>query len=68
MPLLARIEDSTHLRLEQPLNGKVGSLVVLEILEAVDQEDFLDSSAALLEAAYCADEPDYSNAGTLIRS
>ena len=66
MKFEAMMEDSTHLRLIRPLCAKVGSLVILEIVEMIDHENFLDSSAALLDSAYGADEPDYSIAGTLI--
>jgi len=68
MQVQATIEDSTHLRLIQPLNVTVGSLVVLEIVEILDQENFRDSSAALLDSAYSVDEPDYSGSGTLIKN
>jgi hypothetical protein len=44
----------------------VGSKVVLELLTpeaAIERDDFLTASAALLERAYGEDEPDYSEAG-----
>ena len=63
MPIEAEIEDSTHLKLKQPLDGEVGSVIVLEIVKPREQDDFLTSSAALLERAYGEDEPDYSTAG-----
>ena len=68
MQVRAKIEDPTHLRLSQPLDVKIGSFVVLEIVETVDHDAFLDSSAALLESVYGADEPDYSTSGTLIEN
>ena len=60
MKLEAVMKDPTHLRLIRPLGVKVGSLVVLEIVEMIDHENFLASSAALLDSAYGAGEPDYS--------
>lgn len=48
------------------MDVKIGSIVVLEIVETIDHDAFLDSSAALLESAYGADEPDYSTSGTRI--
>jgi hypothetical protein len=68
MQVQATIEDPTHLRLIQPLDMTVGSLVVVEIVETVGNGTFPDSSAALLDSAYGADEPDYSGSGTLIEN
>lgn len=68
MQVQATVEDPTHLRLIRPLDAKVGSLVVLEIVESSDDKAFLDSSAALLDSAYGVDEPDYSASGTLIEN
>lgn len=68
MQVQATIEDPTHLRLIQPLDMTVGSLVVLEIVDTVGNGTFPDSSAALLDAAYGADEPDYSGSGTPIEN
>ena len=66
MQIQAKIEDPTHLKLMQPLNAEVGSIIVLEITQASEREEFLSASAALLERAYGDEEPDYSDAGTPI--
>ncbi|MEX2577844.1 MAG: hypothetical protein WD342_02205 [Verrucomicrobiales bacterium] len=66
MQIQAEIEDPTHLKLRQPLDAEVGSVIVLEIVQASERDEFLSGSAALLERAYGDDEPDYSNAGTPI--
>ncbi len=68
MQLHATIEDSTHLRLIRPLDMAVGSLVVLEIVDTTEDEIFLESSAVILDSAYGADEPDYSESGTPIEN
>ncbi|MEM6911123.1 MAG: hypothetical protein AAF555_06015 [Verrucomicrobiota bacterium] len=68
MRVEAEIEDPTHLKLKQPLKGSVGSVVVLEILESSERDEFLTGSASLLEEVYSDDEPDYSEAGTPIPS
>ncbi len=62
------IEDPTHLRLKQPLDAEVGSVVILEIVGDSERDDFLTGSAILLERAYGDDEPDYSDAGTPIQA
>lgn len=67
MQVEAKIEDPTHLKLMQPLDAEVGSMIVLEIAEASERVEFLSASAALLERAYGDEEPDYSNAGTQLR-
>lgn len=67
MQVQAKIEDPTHLTLKQPLDAEVGSVVILEIVEGPERDEFLTGSAALLERAYCDDEPDYSNSGTPIQ-
>lgn len=46
----------------------VGSLVVLEIVDTTEDEIFLESSAVILDSAYGADEPDYSESGTPIEN
>ena len=64
MEVQAKFEDPTHLKLMQPLNAEVGSIIVLEITQASEREEFLSASAAFLERAYGDEEPDYSDAGT----
>lgn len=64
----AKIEDSTHLKLLEPLEGLVGSVIVLEIIEPAERDELLTGSAAYLERAYPGEEPDYSNAGTPIHA
>lgn len=67
MQVLAEIEDPTHLKLRQQLAARVGSLIVLEIIESSSERDkLLTGSSALLERAYGDDESDYSEAGTPI--
>ena len=68
MQILAEIEDATHLKLKEPLDAEVGSVVVLEIVGTSERDEFLACSAALLERAYGDDEPDYSDAGTPLNS
>ncbi len=63
MQIQAEIEDSTHLKLRQPLDAKVGSVIILEIIEPSERDEFASGSAALLERAYGEGEPDYSEAG-----
>ena len=63
MPIQAEIEDATHLKLKQPLDAAVGSVIVLEIVEPSEQDSFGSGAAALLERAYGEDEPDYSQSG-----
>ncbi|HIG29159.1 MAG TPA: hypothetical protein EYQ50_15775 [Verrucomicrobiales bacterium] len=67
MRIQAEIEDPTHLKLKQPLDAEVGSVIVLEILGTSDRDEFLTGSSSLLERAYGDDEPDYSEAGTAIK-
>jgi len=66
MQVQAKIKDPTHLELMHPLNAEVGSIIVLEIPQSSEREEFLSTSAALLERAYGDEEPDYSDAGTPI--
>jgi hypothetical protein len=68
MQLKAEIEDSTHLKLKQPLNAKAGTKVLVEIVEDSEREEFMYGAAALLERAYSDDEPDYSQSGTPIHT
>lgn len=68
MQVQATIEDPTHLKLVQPLDAEVGSVVILEIVEDAGRNEFLTGSAALLERAYGDDEPDYSDSGTPIQA
>ncbi|NOX99382.1 MAG: hypothetical protein GXP30_06590 [Verrucomicrobia bacterium] len=68
MQVQATIEDPTHLKLVQPLDAEVGSVVILEIIEDTERDEFLTGSAALLERVYGDDEPDYSNSGTPIQA
>jgi hypothetical protein len=63
MPIQAEIEDATHLKLKQPLDAEVGSVIVLEIVAPSEREGFGSGAAALLERAYGEEEPDYSQAG-----
>ena len=63
MPIEAEIEDATHLKLKQPLDAEVVSIVTIEIIKSSERNEFLASSAALLERAYNDDEPDYSESG-----
>jgi len=63
MPIEAEIEDPTHLRLKRPLDAKVGSVIILEIIEPSEPDTFSAGAAALLERAYGEDEPDYSQTG-----
>ena len=67
MMIRAKIEDATHLKLMQPIDAEVGSFIMLEITDVSERHDFLTASAALLERAYGDEEPDYSNAGTIIK-
>lgn len=68
MQVQATIEDPTHLKLKQPLDAEVGSVVILDIVEDSDRNEFLTGSAALLERAYNDDEPDYSDSGAPIQA
>lgn len=68
MPIQAEIEDATHLKLKEPLDAKVGSVIVLEIIEPPEPDNFGSEATALLERAYGADEPDYSEAGEPIKA
>lgn len=63
MQIQAEIEDSTHLKLRQPLDAKVGSVIVLEIIDPSERDEFAAGSVALLERAYGEEEPDYSKSG-----
>jgi hypothetical protein len=66
MRVEAEISDSTHLVLRRPLAMPVGSRVVLEIVDPegdTERKEMLLASGALLERAYGADEPDYSDQG-----
>ena len=68
MQVQAKIEDATHLKLMQPLNAEVGSIIVLEIAQTSERTELLSASVAFLERAYGDEEPDYSDAGTPIVS
>ena len=64
MILYAEVTDPTHLTLQSPIPLPSGSRLIVEIREeSAEHEEFVDSSAALLESAYGEDEPDYSEAG-----
>jgi len=63
MKIQAEVEDSTHLRLKEPLPVEKGSVVTLEIVDSSVNSHFREGAAALLEQAYGDDEPDYSEAG-----
>ncbi|GEM_PF-3268376 len=67
MTIEAEIEDPTHLRLKKAIDAKVGSVIVLEIVEPSEPDVFSVGAAVLLERAYGDDEPDYSKAGEPIR-
>jgi len=66
MSIQAEIEDSTHLKLQKPLDAKVGSVITLEIVEPTKPDNVEAEATALLERAYSGDEPDYSEAGESI--
>ena len=71
MRIEAEIEDLMHLVLQKPLEMPVGSTIILEVLTpeaAVERDDFLAATSALLERAYGDDEPDYSSAGEPLNS
>ena len=68
MQIKAEVEDSTHLKLTEPLEAEVGSVIMLEIVDPSEREDFLSGSAALLDRAYGDDEPDYSEAGVPLQA
>ncbi len=66
MRIEAEIKDPTHLELKEPLALPAGRLIVLEVVAGdgdAERTGFLAASAALLERAFAADEPDYSEAG-----
>jgi hypothetical protein len=66
MHMTARVEDSTHLVLSEPLPMPRGSIVAVDVRESsmvAEHADWVAASGALLEAAYGPDEPDYSECG-----
>jgi len=65
MEIEAVIEDSTRLKLLEPLNLPAGSRVSIDVhlSKTAEHEDFTSESTALLERAYGIEEPDYSLSG-----
>ena len=65
MQIVAEIEDSTHLKLAQPLEMVAGTRIVIDIVDT-ERDDFMAGASALLERAFGDDEPDYSEAGVAL--
>ena len=64
--MTARVEDSTHLVLSEPLPMPRGSIVAVDVRESAlvaEHADWGAASGALLEAASGPNEPDYSECG-----
>ena len=62
----ARVMDSTHLELSRPIAAGQGRTVVVSVAEPaekdMDRRQWLVKSAASLQAAYGASEPEYTPA------
>jgi hypothetical protein len=62
----AKVVDSTHLELSKPITANRGKTVFVAVAEFsekdVERQQWLARSAAALQAAYGASEPDYTPA------
>ena len=60
----AKVVDSTHLELSQPIATRKGLTVLVSVAESADKDaerqQWLAASAESLRAAYGESEPDYS--------
>ena len=60
----AKVVDSTHLELLQPITTRKGLTVLVSVAESTDKDaerqQWLAASAESLRAAYGESEPDYS--------
>ena len=60
----AKVVDSTHLELSEPIAARKGLTVLVSVAEATDKDaerqQWLAASAESLHAAYGESEPDYS--------
>jgi hypothetical protein len=57
----AKVVDSTHLELSQPIQTASGDTVVVSVMKpGEEREDWLSLSGRRLAEAYGNDEPDYS--------
>ncbi len=60
----AKVLDSTHLELAEPIRSRRGQTVLVSVVEAVqdrtEREAWMAASAAGLQGAYGDTEPDYS--------
>lgn len=67
--LQARVVDSTHLELSEPIDAQEGQRVIVSLAgtgdEDADREAWLSASADALRMAYGDAEPDY--ASSLVR-
>ncbi len=61
--LEARVVDSTHLELSEPIDTPSGSRIVVSLADRKELEDrelWLAASSQGLESAYGDDEPEYT--------
>lgn len=62
----ARVMDSTHLELRQPIDTPAGGKVVISVVdpagEGKEREEWLSLSLAALSSAYGDSEPTYTDA------
>jgi hypothetical protein len=63
MVIKARVLDSTHLELSQPITARPGETVLVSLaplIEDTERQEWLSASLSGLNAAYSDDEPEYS--------